>query len=490
MISTLRNPATWLGLLGSLLIAAGELRRLTTWSQVQGQAWVDTVTSVVPATYQAVIAAGIAILSVAWLLAKPRAGRPPLSVGLLAVLWTLPLLLLPPMLSTDADSYADLGWMVANGDNPYTTGLGTTHGPFPLGRAWLGTTSVYPPGALQLFGWVVHATGSHWYFSVVALRALALLGLLLIWWAVPRLARAIGVDAGFATWLAVLNPLMLVHGVGGEHVDLMMAGLVALALALAAKAADRAGDAQGSRASWLWFVGATVAVGMAVSVKQPALLAIPAVAALAIPIGRRTWPRFIAACTIVGAGALGTFALISAATGLGWGWLSGTGNPANAPQTLTPAYLLSVVSGIDVASLTQAGQDLSGILIVLLFVRHGRTESLRYLGLVALVWALGFGVLREWYLIFPMAFIGLARPGRPLRATVWILAPMLALYGTWREYQRGVDVLASATNAVLWASGIALFAWVVWQLTRPDAYGPSSAPSNLTDRSLVPATRP
>nr|WP_269779322.1 polyprenol phosphomannose-dependent alpha 1,6 mannosyltransferase MptB [Propioniciclava soli] len=469
-------------MLGSLLIAAGEFRRAS-WSQVEGQAWASAVTATVTWPYPLVVALGIALLSTAWLLARPPTPTPAAGeadsvdavrrAAVLAAVWVLPLLLLPPVLSTDAGSYADLGWMVAGGENPYTTGLGTTGSPFPYGRAWRGTTSVYPPGALQLFGWVVGATGAHWYWSVVALRLLAVAGVVGLLWAVPRLAGAVGVDPAFATWLALLNPVTLVHGVAGEHVDLLMAGLLAVALAVAERAARFRGPTPGRPvpAGTVMrgvLVGGVlvggVLVGLAASVKQPALLAVPAVAALALPVASRTWVRLLAASAGVGASALGTFAAISAATGLGWGWIGASGNPANAAQTPTPAYLVGLLTGADVDGVTSWGQYVAVGAIAWLFVRYARSEPLRFLGLASLAWVLGFGVWREWYLIFPLAFLGLARPGRALRAAVWVGTPLWALYGTWHEYQRGMGVEASLGLAFVWSAALAFFAWTCWRL--------------------------
>lgn len=488
--TTLRHPATWLGLVGSGIIAAGEFRRLATWSQVNGQAWASAVATWVTWPYILTIALGVALLAVAWLLARPRAGAPPLNAVLLAVLWVTPLLLLPPMLSTDAGSYADLGWMVMNGDNPYTTGLGTTGGPFAYGRAWRGTTSIYPAGSLQLFGWIVQATGAHWYWSVVALRLLAVAGLAALLWAVPRLARHAGVDPGFAVWVAALNPLTLVHGVGGEHVDLLMAGLIAVALA-AAVAWDTPALGTEHRGGWLaspgLWVGAVV-LGLAAAVKQPALLAVPAVAALAVPAGRRTWPKVLAANVVVGLGSLATFWAVSVGSGLGFGWLGGTGNPANGAQTPTVAYLVSRFVGGDVDTLTTWGQYLAVGIVAWLFVWYGRREPLRFLGLAALAWVLGFGVLREWYLVFPLAFLGLSRPGRPLRATVHLLAPALTLYGVWHEYGRAA-VLTDLTRAFAWTAGMLVFAGTIWLLTRPDAAarGSATAPVASVPPERVPS---
>lgn len=113
------------------------------------------------------------------------------------------------------------------------------------------------------------------------------------------------------------------------------------------------------------------------------------------------------------------------------------------------------------------GQYLSVGVIAWLFVWHGRREPLRFLGLAALAWVLGFGVLREWYLVFPLAFLGLARPGRALRAVLWVLVPMLSLYGIWKEYGRA-SVLEAATQSFVWAAALAFMGASLWALTRPE----------------------
>ncbi len=469
-VETLRHPATWLGLLGSLLLAAGELRRLATWRQVSGQPWVAWISSWVgSAGYVVHVATGILLLGLAWLLARPGRGRPALSPVVLLAVWAVPLLVQPPVLSTDAGSYADLGWIVSNGQSPYDVGLGTTGSPFAWGRAWRGTTSVYPALSLWLFGGVVQGTGMHWYWSVMALRVLALAGVGLLSWSLPRLARRVGVDPAFAVWLAVLNPVTLVHGIGGEHVDLLMAGVVSAGLAAAL--APR----------WRGLLVGGALVGVAAAIKQPALLAVPAVAALALPAGRRSWPRFLGACTGAGVAALASFWVVSAATGLDpLGWLDGTGNPANSSQTLTPAYLLSVLTHLDVDTLTTGVQWASIALIGWLFLSDARARPLRFLGLAALVWSLGFGTLREWYLIFPLAFLGLARPARPVRATLWVLVPLLAVYGTWREYVR-LPILTAFGTALLWSALVAAAAAGVWAWAGRRAGATASASASAQD---------
>ena len=111
------------------------------------------------------------------------------------------------------------------------------------------------------------------WLMVIAHRLLAVAGLLALAWAVPRLAGWAGYDGAVASALVLSSPLMLAHGIGGLHNDLLMVGLAAVALV----AARHAG----------WVAGALVA-GLAASVKAPgglvcigiALLSLPAVATL------------------------------------------------------------------------------------------------------------------------------------------------------------------------------------------------------------------
>ncbi len=177
---------------------------------------------------------------------------------LLLALWSLPLLVAPPVGSRDAYAYAEQGWLVAHGHDPYTTPMATLGSPFSglVDAWWKGQTTVYPPLALEIQSWVVRLTGENAVVSVAAMRAPAVLGLVLVGLCLPRLAKLAGGDADTAAWLILLNPLVLVHVVGGAHNDALAVGLAATAVWLAS---------QGRRG---WLVGAVV-LGLAVGVKQP-----------------------------------------------------------------------------------------------------------------------------------------------------------------------------------------------------------------------------
>ncbi len=438
------TPAVWVGLVGSSAIAIGELRR----RGIGLGAWVDqTVSGRAVAVWW--IFTGILLLSLAWVLARPRDGRAALPLGLVAAVWVVPLLFLPPLLSTDAGSYADLGWMVSHGFDPYTQGLGTTGSPFAYGRAWRGTTSVYPAGSLLLFGWVVAATGAQAFWSVVALRGLALAGLVLLVVAVPRLARTVGADPHRAVWLDALNPIVIVHGVGGEHVDLLMVGFLVAGLALAR---TRAGLVLGA-----------VVIGLAALVKQPALLAAPVVGALWL-IGRRpTWPRTLVHAAGTSAIALATFVAISQTT-LGLGWLDGTGSPTKS-ATPTLAYLIAQAAG-NPAGLQSILERVAAFIAVAavgyLAVRHLRNRPLRFLALASVAWVAGFGAVREWYLVLPLALLGLAVGSRWLVGIVPVTV-LFAVIGVFVEYQRWSAGDAFYTS-LGWAVVFSLTAWGIDRL--------------------------
>ncbi len=87
----------------------------------------------------------------------------------------------------------------------------------------------YPALSLVVNQVVVAATGNHAYWSIVALRIPALLGVALIAACGPRIARYLHADRPGRGWgrlvVGLLNPLLVVHFIGGAHNDALMAGV-------------------------------------------------------------------------------------------------------------------------------------------------------------------------------------------------------------------------------------------------------------------------
>ena len=150
-----------------------------------------------------------------------------------AAVWVVPLLVAPPLFSRDVYSYAAQGEMVTHGITPYQYGPSTLGaGPFVtnVDPLWGNAPAPYGPVFLRVDGFLVSITGHNPLATVVGLRLLALLGVVLLAVFVPKLAEACGRDPASAFTLAVLNPITLLHLIGGAHNDALMLGLLAALL--------------------------------------------------------------------------------------------------------------------------------------------------------------------------------------------------------------------------------------------------------------------
>lgn len=267
------------------------------------------------------VVAGVCLLVFAWLMEAPRNNSAAIDARWMLVAWSIPLLLVPPILSLDAAYYADLGYILHIGEDPYVVGLAAAGGPYApvIADHWIGHGLAYPPLALRASQWIVEATQLHPYWGVVAQRVLALMGVVMIVTLLPRVARYVGVSSRWAYWMGVLNPVVILHFVGGAHNDALMTGLVVLSLWIAT-------TAFGQRI--LGFVLSASVIGVAMAVKPQAGLAVVAVAGLPIMAELRAakyrdkLARLVVRCLIAALVALASFAIVSLATGLGFGWVS------------------------------------------------------------------------------------------------------------------------------------------------------------------------
>ncbi len=147
---------------------------------------------------------GMAMLVLAWLWLGRFTwpGRPRLlsraQMDRTLVMWTVPLVLVPPMFSQDVYSYLAQSWAVDKGLDPYTSGAAAGLGPDDVlaqnvPTIWRDTPSPYGPLFLTLGRLVTSISGTNVVIGVLLERVLMLIGLGLIVWALPRLARRFGV---------------------------------------------------------------------------------------------------------------------------------------------------------------------------------------------------------------------------------------------------------------------------------------------------------
>ncbi|HEU0089996.1 MAG TPA: polyprenol phosphomannose-dependent alpha 1,6 mannosyltransferase MptB [Pseudonocardiaceae bacterium] len=353
------------------------------------------------------------------------------------MMWVVPLLVAPPMFSRDVYSYLAQSAMADRGLNPYRLGpadaLGVDH---PLVRGiptiWRNTPAPYGPLFLALGRPIDWIAGDDVVLGALLHRMLALGGVVMIVWALPRLARRVGVSPVFALWLGAANPLVLFHLVSGAHNEALMIGLMLAGLELALRR-PAVGPA---------LIGGTVLIAAAASVKVPAALALGFVT---VWLGRHCGGRLrdlALSGSLLGGVALAVTVVIGVGTGLGFGWVEALGTPNAVRSWMSVVTDLGLVSaGIGTllglgdhttAVLTlarSAGMAGAAAICLLLLWRcwRGRVEPLAGLGVgLGAVVLLG-PVVHPWYLLWAAIPLAAAATHPAFRLTATIASTVLAL---------------------------------------------------------------
>jgi ABC-type amino acid transport substrate-binding protein len=309
--------------------------------------------------------------------------------------------LAPVLLSHDAFSYVDYARLgVVHGLDPYLhPPAAAPSDPAFAKVTWTEATSAYGPLftlATYPLAWLPPGV------AVALLKAAAALSVLGLAAVVSRLAAWRGVDPLRAAAFVALNPLVLVHVVGGAHND----GLTML-LAMLAVAAILSGRERGG----------VVALVAAIATKASAAFLAPF--ALLGSAGRT---RFLA-------GAMGAAAGIAVAAYLafGWDWLHGFGLAGeNQDRTSYMSIPITVarLTGFDPDAVRLAAAVLFVAAIAYLLVWTWRGgDWVRAAAWAALALLLASAWLLPWYLIWVLPLAAIARD-RPLQ----LLALALTAY--------------------------------------------------------------
>ena len=464
-----RHPAVKRGVLGSCLLFLGSLspaylpQSSPWWEPMRALGLDNWVARAVETT--AVVAAVVLIIE-AWLRLRSVVYTR-IKHWAVGVWWSLPMLFAPPIFSHDAYGYAAEGWLLRNGLNPYENPISVLPGPFADQAAWVWRYDIamYPPLSLRMFEGLVVVGGQNPYYATLAMRIPALIGVALIGYYLPRIARRLGVDVPFTAWFATVNPLLLIDFVGGMHNDALMIGLVITALWLALNGR---------------FWVAAILVGVAASIKQPGLLAAFAVALIGHPWRTFRWPdtsRALPRLLLSFGVTIAVFVGISLVSGLGFGWVNAMGVPGKvvnlAPFTLLAAgvrLLFDAVgwTGGDLAYeiVRNAGLVLSFAAMIGLALRVGRTRPITFLSWGYLAFAFGGVALNSWYLTWGGSLLGLTRPSERTVGVAVVVTSVLLVYEAgnlaWRN-----DAFA------LGLAGLGLVGALVWyHIVR---HGPAAA---------------
>ncbi len=376
----------------------------------------------------AVVVAGLGLLVRAWLtvgralIADPIAWRH--QVNRLAALWSAPLLLVPPLFSRDAWSYAAQGAMVAQGYDPYRTGPGVLSGPIveAVDPMWMWTPAPYGPIPLAYGGLLARVTLDP-YLLMLGHRLLAVLGLWLIAISVPKLAEACRVNPTVTAWLVVAN---------------------------------RWGTA-------------SVLAGAAAAVKLPGGLVVIAIAAVMSPLASRVRTR-VASLAIAGFVSVLSLVTIGELTRVGSGWLGALGVPGMVKSPFSIANLVGLgTSGVlEWLGFGEAAQHafgvfrLIGMLVTLAVVatvalRSSVHHAVRAVGIALLVLVLLGPTAHDWYFLWCLPFLAAARPGRRVVTLLVGVSVILTIAAPLNSSLRGALVpIVVTTSLVIVVVGVLL----------------------------------
>jgi len=362
-----------------------------------------------------------------FLVAAPALGRRVVQATI--VFFVVLFAALPVLLSHDVYSYVDYARLgVRHGLDPYVhPPLAAPADPAFAQVTWPDTTSAYGPLftlATYPLAWLPVAV------AVAALKAIAALSVLGLALLVARLAAWRGVEPLRAAAFVALNPLVLVHVVGGAHNDGLTMLLAMLGVAAILAAREASGDAALVAAIAVKASAAVVAPFALAGVarERSATIALAAYVSgggvQAPPASRHPLRRLL----LGGALAAATIALAAYAA-FGWGGLHALGlageNQGRTSHMSIPTTFARVV-GWDEEGPRAIALALYALLVAFLLARTWRgADWVRGAAWASLGLLLGTSWLLPWYLIWALPLVAISRDRRLQLLTLALTAYQL-----------------------------------------------------------------
>ena len=320
--------------------------------------------------------------------------------------------------------------------NPYSAGpvqlLGADD---PLARSvpfiWANSPSPYGPVALGIAAVISIITNDSIVAAVILHRITSLLGVVAAGWAITALAKRCRFHPATALWLGILNPLTILHLIGGIHNESLMLGFVLVGMELVLRGIDKLEASTSLSMSTAWpgwlltFLGGTL-ISAAGMVKVTGFIGLGfAGMALARFLFRRTsmkqWLSISAAAGYFLSVLILSIGAFTLASGIGLGWVTGQGGAATIRSWLSVSTDVGVASGFmgmmlglgdhteAILSVTRAAGVLAAaaFMVRMLFATfRGVMHPIGGLGVSTLILVILFPVVHPWYIlwaIFPLA---------------------------------------------------------------------------------------
>lgn len=408
---------------------------------------------------------GVAVMLAAWLwLGRRVVDRTATTYTMVATtgFWLTPLLLSVPVFSRDTYSYLAQGALLRDGFDPYV--VGPIDNPNSLlddvSPIWTTTTAPYGPVFILVAKFVTMVVGNDVIAGTMLLRLCMLPGLVMLIWAASRIARHVGANGAAALWVCVLNPLVIIHLMGGVHNEMLMVGLMMAAIALTLD----------DRPVW----GVSV-IAIAIAVKATAGIALPFMVWMWM---RRLRDRhglgpvraFAVATAASAAIFVVVFAVLSWMAGVGLGWLTALAGSVKIINWLTvptaAANLINAIGGLFLPVNFYAVLEVTRIVGIAIIVvslpllwwrfRHDDREALTGIALAMLIVVLFVPAALPWYYTWPLAVLSVLAQSRQAIAVIagfstWIMV-IFKPDGSHGMYSWLHVLLATACAMAAWYS--------------------------------------
>ena len=400
-------------------------------------------------TSSALVLIGVGLIVIAWVLMSPMAGNPlrassstprhsitRTQVWGTFFAWTLPIIATAPLFTQDIYSYIANGSIVVQGMDPYSAGpvqlLGADN---DLARSvpfiWANSPSPYGPVALGIAAIISVITSDSIVAAVILHRVASILGVIAAGWAISRLAVRCRVAPSSALWLGILNPLSILHLIGGIHNESIMLGFALVGMELALRGIDKLQASTSLSMSsawpaWLLIIGGGVLISAAGMVKVTGFIGL-GFAGMALArffaqrLNLKPYLAISSAAGILLAVLLATIAAFTVLSGIGLGWITGQGGAVSIRSWLSVSTDVGVASGfmgmmLGLGDHTEAILSVTravGIVVAAAFMVRmlfatfrGVMHPIGGLGVSTFVLVVLFPVVHPWYIlwaIFPLA---------------------------------------------------------------------------------------
>ncbi|AKK03199.1 polyprenol phosphomannose-dependent alpha 1,6 mannosyltransferase MptB [Corynebacterium epidermidicanis] len=424
----------WMGTLGTFMMGLGALGAGA--FPVVGNPYrsfpLGSVMARMLTTSSIITLIGVGFLVLAWVLMGPfvttRVPKPHqarVSMTMLRrtyIAWVFPIALSAPLFTQDIYSYLAQGSIVRQGMDPYSGGpidlLGAN---VDIARSvpfiWAHSPSPYGPVALGFASVISRLTSDSIVAGVFAHRVLAVAGLSVSAWAVVRLAQRCHVNPQAAMWLGILNPLSMLHLIGGIHNEAMLLGFLLVGLEVGLRGVDKL--AQSPVSGWtLIFIGAAL-VTCAGLVKVTGFIPLGFLGMAIARCMRERGRSHVFAWLVGGLSQLlalvVTTAVVTMLTGIGMGWVTGQGGAATIRSWMSITTDIGVIAGalgmlLDLGDHTDAMLSITrgaGVLVagafmirMLLATYRGTIHPVGGLGMSTFILVVLFPVLHPWYMLW------------------------------------------------------------------------------------------